>query len=657
MTATRHSSPAVPPAGVAATVQTSPARSLSARLVAPASPVVRRALWGGGAGPFALLAEAGTERHGPVPLWLDTPLGLAPELGNELDYGVFAGLAGRTAGMLAAVGARPGDVVAILKQPNVDVVALALAAARIGAIPALIAPSFNPDTTRVLLAQLRPAVTVTDVATAAALPLVLLPNSSAPALAGRVVVVDAPDFAPLPMPRLANLDAPAPRPRRDDELLAITHTSGTTGVPKLIAHTGHSLAGQSGVQVVGGRMLLSQRDVIATCLTSAHARTLSGLPTMAAVGAPHLAMVNPDPASAGPLLSRHRPSLIETFPNVFLRWEPLADEPDGPFANVRIFLSTFDAAHPRTIRTMLGASRRRLPLYAQAYAQSELGAIALSFRTRRIRERDARVVGLPALALARVRVVGRRTGRRVPAGRTGALHVRSPGLFAGYVDEPELTQAQSKGGWWDTGDVGSLSRAGLLRLDGRAVDDIPGRPDYLAWEDVLLDRLPELTELAFVNSPTGGAPQAVACTRDDRPLLPSRWRAATADLADLPEPAHMRWKTSRPLRPGRYGGQSCASSWWRDSRSSAPTVGPSPPLPSPAELPDHDERNFMDVALVLQTAFLVIVLVCPLSLVAVVGWTAWSRRRRRPDHGPVAPSATDDAEIRRMRAASRRLTR
>jgi acyl-coenzyme A synthetase/AMP-(fatty) acid ligase len=501
-------------------------------------------LLGGGAGPFALLAEAGTERHGPVPLWLDTPLDLAPELGTELDYGVFAALAGRTAGMLAAVGARPGDVVAILKQPNIDVVALALAAARLGAIPALIAPSFDTATTRVLLARLRPTVTVTDVATAAALPLVLLPNGSAPGLAGRVVVVDAPDFGPLPMPRLSDLDSPAPRPRRDDELLAVTHTSGTTGVPKLIAHTGDSLAGQSGVQVVGGRILLSQRDVIATCLTSAHARTLSGLATMAAVGAPHLAMVNPDPASAGPLMSQHQPSLIETFPNVFLRWEPLADEPAGPFSNVRIFLSTFDAAHPRTIRTMLSASRRRLPLYAQAYAQSELGAIALSFRTRRTRrtrERDARVVGLPALALARVRVVDRQTGRRLPAGRAGALHVRSPGLFAGYVDEPELTRAQSKGDWWDTGDVGSLSRAGLLRLDGRAVDDIPGKPDYLAWEDVLLDRLPELTELVFVSGPAG-ALQAVVCTRDNRPVLPPRWQAAIADLADLAEPVHMRWE-------------------------------------------------------------------------------------------------------------------
>ena len=516
-------------------------RTVAAHVVAPASPALRRVLWGGGAAPFALLAEAGTERHGRVPLWLDTPLAIAPTLGTALDYGVFAALAGRTAGMLSAVGVRKGHVVAILKQSNVDVLALALAAARIGAVPALIAPSFDSATTGVLLARLRPAVTVTDAATAAALPELLMPNAASGGIAGRVVVVDAPEFGSIPMPSPDEMDPPAPRPRRSDELLAVTHTSGTTGVPKLIAHTGHSLAGQSAVQVVGGRILLSHRDVIATCLTSAHARTLSGLATMAAVGAPHLAMVNPDPASAAPLLSRHRPSLIETFPNVFLRWEPLADDPATPFSNVRIFLSTFDAAHPRTIRTMLHASRRRLPLYAQAYAQSELGAISLSFRTRRTRERDARDVGLPALALARVRVVDRDTGRRLPAGQTGALHVRSPGLFAGYLDEPELTVAQRRGHWWDTGDVGSKSRSGLIRLAGRAVDDVPGQPDYLAWEDILLDRLPELTELVIVSN-SDGTPQAVACTRGDQPVDPARWQAATADLPTLPPPVRMRWE-------------------------------------------------------------------------------------------------------------------
>lgn len=517
-------------------------RAWSARLAAPRSPLARRLLWGGGAAPFPLLAEAAADRHGPVPLWLDTPFDLAPQLGTTLDYAVFADLAARAAGVLAAAGIRVGDVVAILKQPNVDVVALALAAARLGAVPALVAPDFSPDVTRTLLARLQPALTITDRATLAACAGALDPRARAsdPGAPGAVHVVDAPDAGSLDLPSLDDVTIPPVRPRGSDELLAITHTSGTTGTPKLIGHTTDSLAGQSAVQVLGGRLLLGRRDVVATCLTSAHARTLSGLATMAAVGAPHLALVNPDPASAGPLLARHRPTLVETFPNVFLRWEQLAHDPAGPLRNVRIFLSTFDAAHPRAIRTMLAASHRRFPIYAQAYAQSELGAIALSFRSRRTVENDARDVGLPALAFSRVRVHDPTTGRRLPPGMTGILRVRSPGLFGGYVGQPELTATQQQDGWWDTGDMGSRSRIGRIRLAGRVVDAVDGQPEYLAWEDVLLDRLPELTELVLLDG-RGGNPQPVLCTREDAPLDQERWTRATCDLPDLLAPQQLPW--------------------------------------------------------------------------------------------------------------------
>ena len=63
----------------------------------------------------------------------------------------------------------------------------------------------------------------------------------------------------------------------------------------------------------------------------------------------------------------------------------------------------------------------------------------------------------------------------------------------------------------------------------------------------------------------------------------------------------------------------------------------------------------MDLALVLQTAFLLIALLCPLSLVALAGWAAWSRRRQGPSGGPGAGeprSAVDESEIARMRGDS-----
>lgn len=501
-----------------------------------ASPAGRRRLWGAAAVPWGLLAEAAAEAHGPVPLWLDRPLSIAPGHGVDTDYAAFAQLVVEASGWLHQAGLRRGEVVAIVKAHNVDVVAFAQAAGRLGAVPALLAPELDPDTIRTLLHGLGKPLTIADDAAIGEHRL------ASAGVTGRLVSVDGSEAGGIGLNELRGGLVSPPAPRADHELVAVTHTSGTTGVAKLISHTGTSLAGQSLIQVLGGRLLLGQRDVIATCLTTAHARTLSGLATIAALGVPHLAMVDPDPVSAASLMARHRPTLIETFPNVFARWEGLAEDPDEPLANVRIFLSTFDAAHPRTIRTMLASSRRRLPVYAQAYAQSETGAIALSFRISRRLGGDARLVGWPALAFNRVRIVDPATDTvlRRP-GRPGAIEVRGPGLFAGYLGDPELTASGWHDSWWRTGDLGSRRLDGSLRLQGRVVDAVAGAPDYLAWEDIVLARLEELDELVIIADPAG-RPTAVAVTRGNRGLDPARWAAATSDLPSLGVPQELKWE-------------------------------------------------------------------------------------------------------------------
>jgi uncharacterized iron-regulated membrane protein len=52
-----------------------------------------------------------------------------------------------------------------------------------------------------------------------------------------------------------------------------------------------------------------------------------------------------------------------------------------------------------------------------------------------------------------------------------------------------------------------------------------------------------------------------------------------------------------------------------------------------------------------ETAYLLFTLLCPLSMVALVGWWAWSMRRSDNGSQQVpARSATEEAEIARMRA-------
>ena len=68
------------------------------------------------------------------------------------------------------------------------------------------------------------------------------------------------------------------------------------------------------------------------------------------------------------------------------------------------------------------------------------------------------------------------TGGPVPTGETGVVEIRSPGLFAGYWQMPEKTATEHReGGWFITGDVGSVDAEGRLTLEGRSSDMIISR--------------------------------------------------------------------------------------------------------------------------------------------------------------------------------------
>ena len=64
-------------------------------------------------------------------------------------------------------------------------------------------------------------------------------------------------------------------------------------------------------------------------------------------------------------------------------------------------------------------------------------------------------------------------GNPVPTGETGVVEIRSPGLFAGYWQMPEKTASEHReGGWFVTGDVGSVDSESRLTLEGRSSDMI-----------------------------------------------------------------------------------------------------------------------------------------------------------------------------------------
>ncbi len=487
---------------------------------------------------------------GATPLRLDRPLVLFPEDGVELTFGRAAEHIEDLAARLHAAGVRPGDRVVMCKTSTVDLVLLGAAAGRIGAVPAMISAAQAEETVAELLRQLDVPWLVTDAETLARVRLVaptaelvrdpvLVTDADAPAGATSLVALAG---SPAVDPVVLDPQAPA----------LITHTSGTTGVPKLVLQSRRSLGGQVPQQKRMFR-LFGYRGSMAMCVSLLHARMVSGFAVMAEMRMPTALLVDPGLDSVAEVLADFRPGALETHPNIFIRWEELARHPLQPLSSVRLFVNGFDAPHPRTIAAMLRASKRRFPLYAQGYGQTEIGLVTGRLYTRRgARRADSRCIGMSYTGFTAVRIAPADADKPTAA-NPGYIEARSRGRALTYVGQDERFRGQVKGAWWRMGDMGYRSRWGCVHLLDREIDRGTGLDSNLAVEDRLMERLAELVEVVLV--PGDGLPRPVVCTKGDRPLDQAAWTRATADLPKLAEPWQCRfsdlpvtstWKIRRP---------------------------------------------------------------------------------------------------------------
>ncbi|MEW2443724.1 class I adenylate-forming enzyme family protein [Micromonospora marina] len=486
------------------------------------------------------------ERRRQTVVHLDRPLDVVPDGGTVYDGAALAGTVTRLAGCLYAAGLRAGDRVVVAKDNHFDMPLLAAAAARIGALPVMIAPIASAETVRALIGRAQPTLLVAGtrlLASAREAGVALVPAGV------RTIAVGSP-VGDLPAGTLTldDLRGGAPAPVRiggADEPMISTHTSGTTGVPKLVLHSANTAIGRFPARMERCFLpFLTTRhsDVTAAAVSFAHIRVMAWTASQLKMAPRGLVAIS-DPALpvVERMLAEHRPTTLEAMPNMFQRWEALAERRPELFGRVRLFVSTFDAVHPRTLRTMLNASGRRFPVWGWGLGQSEVTGITVNLFTRRTVRPGARpdrcTTGWPA-ASVRIRVVDPVTGRRQPRGRRGLLLIATRARCLTYLGEDGRYRAKLDGRWWNTGDLAERAAFGRIRLLDREVDMLPGH-SCLELESILLDRLPTATDVTVLALP-GGPPVPVLCMQDDR-LDAREWREAVRGLPELAAPRLVPW--------------------------------------------------------------------------------------------------------------------
>lgn len=491
---------------------------------------------------IGILADRAAEKMPDGTISIDTPTVLAPELGTTLDYPTLAGLIADASGWLHAAGVRAGDHVAVTKKNHFDIVVLGAAAVRLGAVPALLSGGITPEDAKVVLSRLGPSTVIADRGVIDGWGLFA---DGTPA--HRVVSIDGRVDGAVPLDDLRGATPPPPTPPDPSAPMIITHTSGTTGVPKMVQHSSLTIAHRAKSQTMPWPVAsYRRRDRYASLISWTHARAFDGFTAILHVGCQYLAMSDADPEHARKVLLGFRPTVMEALPNVFLLWEPMIQATPDVFGQSRIFISAFDAIHPRTARIMLDASEKKMPIVLQAYGQSEAGGITADGYTRRtVRKRDGRTPTLRSMGwalpgIAKVRVIDVETGEPLGRGKFGEFEVASKGLAMTYYGQEELYNRRRRGEWWTMGDVGIITKSGRALLYDREIDLVPGVDSCLELEDRLLDDVPQITEIVIVALDGQAVP--VVSTHGDEPLDREAWAAATADLPMLAPPLQLPWE-------------------------------------------------------------------------------------------------------------------
>ncbi|MFI8459911.1 class I adenylate-forming enzyme family protein [Kitasatospora sp. NPDC085464] len=434
----------------------------------------------------------------------------------------------RYAAWYHANGVRPGEPVAVVIGEGLEPLLHFLALTSLGAVPALVNDAMRHDVMVRYLDHVGVVGVVADDTTRLAAAYREDPQRRPRflALAAEVRAFDA-----------AAVALPAAHPYRHaaEDVVALIHSSGTTGTPKstMLAHR----AFWDGKQPRMVRFPAEPYDRLMSLMPHTHAGGLSYFLTAVLLGLPTVVMSDWRRAVVEPVMEAFRPTMVASFPRTFVELAT-GELPVRGAARVHSWFNTGDSAHHGHIRRLVTLGERPAGLirpwllphekaeqpalpgsqFIDGLGSSEMGMALFGQVTTPESARDDRCVGKPLEVVRRAAVLDH-DGTEVPDGAVGLLAVDAPSLTPGYWNDERLTASFELSGYWLTGDVARRDADGRYYHLDRTVDviDTATGPVYsLPIEEVLLaDCAGLVQDCSVVGVPAGSGPgqQPVAVVR------------------------------------------------------------------------------------------------------------------------------------------------
>ncbi len=451
--------------------------------------------------------------------------------GRRWSYAQADAVLRRMAAVLAAQGIVRGDRVAMFIGNRPEFVFVLFALQRLGAIAVPIGVREQKPGLQFMLQQCTAKGIVFDDALADRVP----GTAEVPSLALRVSVEALAQDADAD----ADADAPVAQVAEQDTAV-ILYTSGTTGRPKgaMLTHIGiaHSVLHYRAC------MRLTAADRSALAVPASHVTGLiASIATMVLVGG---ATVIVPVFKAGPFIALMAAERITHTLMVPAMYQLCLLAPDFGAQDLRHWRSGGYGGAPMPVAT-IDALAQRLPglLLLNAYGATETTSPATLMPAGLTRD-HADTVGVP-LPCADLRVMDAQ-GRELPAGAVGELWITGPMLVPGYWDDPAATAAAFTGGYWHSGDLGSVDASGFVRILDRKKDMLSrgGYKVYSVEVENTLMAMPGVIEAAVVGRPCPVLGERVhafihslTLAQDDAAVR----RFCAAALADYKVPETITW--------------------------------------------------------------------------------------------------------------------
>lgn len=298
-----------------------------------------------------------------------------------------------------------------------------------------------------------------------------------------------------------------PAERLDPSLGLVLYTSGTTGVPRG-ALVPHRREGRGAEEMVG-LLQLRPTDVGVFVVPITHAFGLTCALAMLAAGG-RLVLVDTALSSepVAEAIERRGATVLHGSPALFIS---LVKGSPSCLGGLR---TGFVAGAPSP-SWMLKELDRLGPRILNLYGMTEIGA-ACSVRPDDPASVRHTTVGRP-IAGYRFRIDG--------PGGDGEIQVHGPSLGPGYHGQAAATAEAFRGGWFRTGDVGSMDVDGNVVISGRAKDmvNVAGFSVSPAEVEACLSGHPDVLRVAVVGVPddrTGEALHAFVVPRPGCQVTP-----------------------------------------------------------------------------------------------------------------------------------------